>query len=114
MSIAAAALSPNFWQLEQAACGKRISFSPLFLCLSRACLGKMIVFTYRNCSQKRRFSHRLGRVGAVAFLLVVEEMRLDCVAGDRPRGVDRLDCLLELYDDTVCTSTHPPQQQQQQ
>ena len=41
---------------------KNASFPPtvLFLCLSRACLGKLIVFSIKSC-QKRRVSHHPAR-----------------------------------------------------
>jgi hypothetical protein len=34
---------------------KNALFSQLFLCLSRACLGKKIVFVYINCSKRGVF-----------------------------------------------------------
>ena len=47
-------------EIQQQPCGNRISFRVLSLCLSRACLGKMIVL-YLNCSKDMRFSHRCDR-----------------------------------------------------
>ena len=47
-------------------CEKRL-FSQLSLCLSRACLGKKIAFTYKLL-KKRRFSHRIGEVRTLQVL----------------------------------------------
>ena len=55
---------------------KRISFFLEFsLCLSRACLGKMIIYVYERWTKKWRFSH-LRRVGCVVARLTGESDQL--------------------------------------
>jgi hypothetical protein len=40
-----------------AACTKRLVSQLRFLCLSRACLGKIISFLNKDCSKKTRFAN---------------------------------------------------------
>jgi hypothetical protein len=55
-------------------------FSQRFLCLSRACLGKMIHFIYQWHRKKWRVSHRIDR----GFLAWIHPLVLLCYANQKP------------------------------
>jgi hypothetical protein len=65
--------------VSQTLCEKRASFSQLLLGLSRACLGKMILFVFYKVAQKWRFQHLVGltlvQPGRVAAGLVQRLLR---------------------------------------
>ena len=53
--------------IGEVACAKqntRTLVSQRFVCMSRACLGKMVVSSTKMAAKKRRFAHRLASYGS--------------------------------------------------